>query len=204
MIRNKTYLSTGIIDRSTFELANGIVNSRSQRHVRTDRVYLFSGLLFCPDCGSRMGGINTYGYTYYRCARHADGLCRRKNVRETDVEQFLLARLLPAVDGINLTIKQKQKKSVNLSDLKKKQDKLTDLYMDDLISKEKYAEDFKALQSQIEEAEREPKPIDKKEIKTVLQAYDGLSPAAKKAFWSNLVTRIVPTETGYDFTLFYT
>ena len=204
MIRNKTYLSTGIIDLSTFDLANEIVNARSQRHVRSDRVYLFSGLLVCPDCGSRMGGLTTYGYVYYRCSRHADGLCRRKNVRETEVEQHLLSKLLPAVDDLNLTIKQKQKKSVNLSDIKKKQDKLTDLYLNDLITKEKYAEEFKALQSKVEEAEKEPKPIDKAEIKTVLQAYEGLSRQAKKAFWSNVVTRITPTENGYDFTLFYT
>ena len=100
--------------------------------------------------------------------------------------------------------KEKQKKTVNVSDLKRKRDKLTDLYMNDLISKEKYAEDFKALQNAIEEAERQPKPIDTKEVKTILQAYKTLSQAGKKAFWSTAVKKVVPTEDGFIFDLNYT
>ena len=204
MLQNKVYVETGIIDEQTLRTAGDILSVRSQRHVRTDRVYLFSGLLFCPCCGTRMGGMTSNGYVYYRCNRHIDGLCPGKNVPEAKLEKYLLAQLIPEMESINITIKQKQKKTVNVSDLKRKRDKLTDLYMADLISKDKYAEDFKALQNAIEEAERQPKPIDTKEVKSILQAYKTLSQAGKKAFWSTAVKKVVPTEDGFIFDLNYT
>ncbi len=33
----------------------------------TKREYLLSGLLFCAQCGGRMGGHNSHGVSYYRC-----------------------------------------------------------------------------------------------------------------------------------------
>lgn len=204
MLRNRVYVETGIIDEPTFRTASDILSVRSQRHVRTDRVYLFSGLLFCPYCGTRMGGMTSNGYVYYRCNRHIDGLCPGKNVSQAKLEKYLLSQLIPEMESTNINIKQKQKRSVNVSDLKRKRDKLTDLYMNDLISKEKYAEDYRTLQNAIEEAERQPKPIDTKEVKSILQAYKTLSQAGKKAFWSTAVKKIVPTEDGFIFDLNYT
>lgn len=204
MLRNGVYVETGIIDEPTFRTASDILSVRSQRHVRTDRVYLFSGLLFCPYCGTRMGGMTSNGYVYYRCNRHIDGLCPGKNVSQAKLEKYLLSQLIPEMESTNINIKQKQKRSVNVSNLKRKRDKLTDLYMNDLISKDKYAEDYKALQNAIEEAERQPKPIDTKEVKSILQAYKTLSQAGKKAFWSTAVKKVVPTEDGFIFDLNYT
>lgn len=88
---------------------------------------------------------------------------------------------------------------MDVSALRKKQDKLTDLYMNGLITKDKYASDFKQLQTAIDEAERERKPVDTAEIKTALGAYKSLTDAKKKAFWSNLLKRITPTQDGFDF-----
>ena len=204
MLRNKTYLDTGIVDYADFQTAGEILKQRQQRHVRTDRVFLFSGLVFCPLCGSRMGALDTHGYVYYRCPRHSDGLCPQGNIKEEKIENFILTQLIPEMEKENITIKQKQKRPVNVPDLKKKRDKLTDLYMNDLISKEKYTEDFKAVQNAIEEAERQPKPIDTKEVKTILQAYKTLSRAGKKAFWSTALKKVVPTEDGFIFDLNYT
>lgn len=204
VIKNRVYKDIGIIEPGVWQTAQDILKERSQRHVRSDRVYLFSGLIFCPHCGSRLSCVCTYGHVYYRCPRHYDGDCPGSYVKEEKVEQYLLSQLIPEMEEINITIKQKQKKSVNVSDLKKKRDKLTDLYMNDLISKEKYAEDFKAIQNAIEEAERQPKPIDTKEVKNILQAYKTLSRAGKKAFWSTALKKVVPTEDGFIFDLNYT
>ena len=76
--------------------------------------------------------------------------------------------------------------------------------MDNLISKEKYAEDFKAISDAIAEAENTPRPVNTEEIKTVLSAYEGLSRAGKKAFWSRVLTKIVPRPETGNFTLLYT
>ena len=204
MLKNKTYLDLGIVEESTFRTAAEILLSRSQRHVRTDRVFLFSGLIYCPCCGTRMTSVYTDGHVYYRCGRHADGICPQKNVKEKELEEYLLSQLIPEMKKINITINQKAKKTVDVAALKKKRDKLTDLYMSDLISREKYEEDFRELQNAIEEAERQPKPMDVKETKTILEAYKTLSRAGKKAFWSTVVKKVVPTPEGFDFTLNYT
>ena len=199
VLNNKTYLTTGIIDSQTWDTAQTILSQRGQRHVRSDRVYLFSGIVTCPHCGGRLGAANCHGTVYYRCPRRYSGSCPGIHVRESDMEEYLLSHILPAVDDVNFEIKRKRKKPVDVSALRKKQDKLTDLYMNDLITKEKYAFDFKQLQTAIDEAERERKPIPAAEIKNALEAYSGLSDEGKKAFWSNLLKRITPTQDGFDF-----
>lgn len=204
-LRNRLYADLGIVDESAWQTAQNVLQSRSQRHVRTDRVYLFSGLIFCPKCGSRLTCVRVSGHTYYRCPRHYDGKnCTGSHVSELKLEKYLLDHLLPAVDGVNFEIKKKRKKTVDVAQLRKKMDKLTDLYMNDLISREKYADEYKSLQTAIEEAEREQKPIDRAEIKDALGAYKLLSDNGKRIFWQTLIKSITPTETGFDFALNYT
>lgn len=187
-----------------YDLAQEILAQRAQRHVRTDRVFLFSGLLSCPYCGFKLCSAQSRGYKYYRCQKRYNGSCKGMTVSEKKVEEYLLSKLIPAVEDVNLEIRKKQKKPVDVQALRKKQDRLTDLYMNDLINREKYESDFKALQRAIDEAERAPKQIDVQEVKTFLEAYKGLSDAAKKAFWSHLIKSVVPTEEGFNFTLNYT
>lgn len=203
-LRNRLYADLGIIDVHTWETAKTVLNTRSQRHTRTERVYLFSGLIVCQKCGSRLTCVRVGEYTYYRCPRHYSGACPGCHVSEKKVEAFLLSHLLSAVEGVNLTIKRKARKAVDVAALRRKQDKLTDLYMDELISREKYADEFRQLQTAIEAAERDRKPIDTTEVQTALTAYHTLSDAGKKAFWSNLLQSVTPTENGFDFTLIYT
>lgn len=204
LLRNKTYLEAGVVDRTAYNTAQEILKQRSQRNSRSDRVYLFSGLLVCPYCGAKLTCVRVSGHTYYRCPRHYDGSCPGYHTSEIKVEKYLLDKLIPYVRDYNLTIRKMRKKSVDVNALKKKRDKLTDLYMDDLIDKAKYETEYKSLTTAIEEAERQPKEMDTEEIKTVLEAYNGLSTLAKKAFWSNLIKAITPTKNGYDFTVNYT
>ena len=202
ILTNKNYIKTGVIDQTTWETVQQIRTVREQRTVRGDRVYLFSGILSCPYCGMRMTAYWTHDkYVSYRCQKKYEGRCIGKIVKEEILEAYLLDHLMPEVEGVNLTIREKQKKKGDVVALKRKRDKLTDLYMNDLIDRKKYETDFKSLSAQIEEAEKEPKPIDTEQIMTVLEAYQSLSRRAKKAFWSNLLKSVTPTEDGFIFTL---
>ena len=203
-LRNRLYADLGIVDAQTWETAQNVLQSRSQRHARTDRVYLFSGLIFCPRCGSRMTCVRVSGHTYYRCPRHYDGDCPGCHVSELKLERYLLDHLLTGVDDINLKLKKKRKKTVDVAQLRKRMDKLTDLYMNDLISREKYADEYKSIQTAIEEAEREQKPVDRAEIKDALSGYKLLTANGKRIFWQTLLKSITPTEEGFDFALNYT
>ena len=203
-LRNRLYADLGIVDETTWQTAQNVLQSRSQRHVRTDRVYLFSGLIICPECGSRMTCVRVSGHTYYRCPRHYDGDCPGCHVSELKLERYLLDHLLKGVDDINLKLKKKRKKTVDVAQLRKRMDKLTDLYMNDLISRDKYADEYKSIQTAIEEAEREQKPVDRAEIKDALSGYKLLSANGKRIFWQTLIKSITPTEEGFDFALNYT
>ena len=203
VLKNKTYLDTGVIDRGTWDTVQTILQTRAQRHVRSDRVYLFSGLLICPHCGKHLTCSCTNGYTYYRCVRSQYGKCHGSFISEIILERYLLDHLMEGIEEFNVTVSEKRKK-VDVAALKKRQDKLTDLYLDDLITKEKYSAEFQSLQSQIDSAQLERKPIDAHEVKSLLDAYNEWSPKARKVFWSNLLRSITPTEKGFVFVLNYT
>ena len=203
LLTNDVFLTSGAIDRSTWETVQSIVQTRSQRHVRTDRVYLFTGIIFCPHCGSRMATHRVTGYTYYRCQRHYYSDCPGFNCSEKNVEKYLLDHLMECISEYNMSVRGKEKK-VDVSALKRKQNKLTDLYMNDLINREKYESEFRALQSQIEEAELSRKPIDEHEVHSLLESYNEWSPKARKTFWSYMVKSIVPNGKEFEITIFYT
>ena len=204
MLRNRTYLDAGVISEEVFVLAQNIKQTRAQRRGRTDRVYLFSGIIVCPHCGNKLSSAYNNGYNAYRCCRRHDGLCEGYYINEKKLEKYCLAQLMPSVKEYNLTVRKQKKKAPDIGALKAKRDKLTDLYMENLISKEKYAEDYKTICAAIMEAEKTPRPVNTEEIKTVLAAYQGLSNAGKKAFWSRVLTKIIPRPEMGDFTLLYT
>lgn len=204
LLRNETYKTAGVIDGNTWDTAQSILRSRAQRMVRTDRVYLFSGLLICPHCGSRLTVVRVDNYVYYRCPRHFDGMCPGIHVSELKIEAFLLSQLLPAVEGYNLKLTRKQKKPVSVQNIQRKLDKLTDLYLEDKISKEEYDARSEPLRDALKSAHAAPKTAPAEEIRAALDVYPTLTRAAKKAFWSALVQSVTPKADGFDFALIYT
>lgn len=207
MIDNERYVLAGVIDRETWEKAQQIRSVRATRSGRSDRVYLFSGLLFCPECGGRLT-VHAYTvkgveYIYYWCGKRAkDHSCDCKvSVREDVVEAYLVKHILSSVAGYNVRVAKKQKKSVNPASIQKKLDKLTDLYLNDEIEKEDFDRRAAPLRDQLKAARIEAKAVNEEEISSVLDVYSTLSKAAQKAFWSALIKSIVPTKTGFEIAL---
>lgn len=208
VLKNHRYVDAGVVDAATYETAQEILKTRSQRHTNRDRVFLFSGLVFCS-CGSRMSGAAVPGkgkeYYYYRCISHNQGKpCPGTYISELKIEQFLLDNTIKKARETNVLITKKKKTQPDLQKLKAKLGKLTDLYLDDLITKEKYEVEYKCVQAKIAEAEKEPQEVNTSELKTLLGAYQGLTRPGKKAFWSRLVNRIDIDGDTINFTLFYT
>ena len=207
LLRNERYLNAKIVDRGLWEAVQGILSTRTQRHVRTDRIYLFSGLVFCS-CGYPMScaSVNRNGniYVYYRCSARSHNpytTCTQKNVSERDLEAWLLSKTVITAEEENTKIRKKKKKAPDVKTIRQKMDKLTDLYMSDLINLDKYKTEFQILQDKLVEAERQPSEVDTKELKTLLDAYQFLSPSGKKAFWSRLIRRIDVSDDGFSFAL---
>ena len=185
------YVESGIVKNATFQKAQEIKATRSQRNTSPNRVYLFSGLVYCKECGHRMSAHTANYDPYYHCGNHANNFkCgNSKTVKEPVIEEYLLANLVDGVQKWNKTVKAKKEKKVDKQAIKKKMDKLTDLYMNDLIDRSRYEEEYRTCQSLLNQAE----PIltvDEQEVVTLLGEYQKLDRTHKKAFWSRVLSRI--------------
>lgn len=81
-----------IIDRKIFELAQKIQTSDIRRAPGKKQNYLFSGLLFCADCGKSMTRRNAKGIVYYNCSTY-----KRKSRTKCTIHSVRLDMLEGAV-----------------------------------------------------------------------------------------------------------
>lgn len=193
-----------LIPKEQFQLCQELLQQRAQRNLaRSDRVYLFTGLVRCAECGNRLSAhVVAQKYTYYRCTRYEKlHLCpHKKRTSELVLEQWLLENLVSSYEQYNLSLAQRaaiKRSSVDTDKVKRKMEKLKDLYLNDLIEKEAYERDYVSLRAQLREAYTPepllPKPVDIKKIKTVLSAYERLTRQEKKEFWGRVVGTIIIT-----------
>ena len=201
ILDNENYLKAGIISQDVWDRAREFRSVPRPRRT-VNRTYLFTGLLYCP-CGRRLSGMYAKGHYYYRCPGYwQDRSCENnKCVNEEEIEDFLLKDILSKCKGY-VKIRSKKSKVVDVSKLKAKMNKLTDLYLNDLIDREKYERDYKSLQKEITEAEKQPKQIEPEVVKTYLDAYKGLEKReSKRIFWHNVIEKATVSEDGVDYTL---
>ena len=69
-------------------------------------------------------------------------------------------------------------------------EKLKDLYLDDLISRDIYERDYKALENDLYAVEIAPEPLRIEDVHDALKKYRELSKSSQKAFWSRRLKRI--------------
>lgn len=209
MLRNPMYAGRyrdnpdycpAIIPPAEFDAVQRLMEKRSVRRSGTRNVYLFSGLLRCSVCGHNLGGnyVNARVSLRYRCPYHAmNAACpNARNYREIDIESWLLDNLLPAFARMEAAMKapKTQKKPVDRAAIQRKIDRLTELYVDELIDKEKYAQERAALLAQL--PDEDPAPRDLSQIRDILMAadfrdrYASLSREDKRALWRSIVDHI--------------
>jgi hypothetical protein len=125
-----------------------------------------------------------------------------KQINQDIFEKWLIENLVTeaiqhnaAVDGYN----RQKKKSVDTAKILSKIEKLKDLYINDLLPKDIYERDYKALSSILADAEQiepEQKKIDLEAIRNARNMYGNLTPQAKKAFWSKILEKVIVTPEG--------
>lgn len=200
-----------LVSLEDWRICQDIAKTRGQRCASTepDRTYLFSGLLYCRECGKSMATSRCkphgYEYIYYRCrTRMTGGECvHHKRVREDALEGWLLENVLPIAREYNVRISgKKEKRPVNTERIKAKMEKLKDLYLNDLIDREVYARDYTALKEELEKHAEEkpaPAPVDLAALQSAIGLYHLLPLVRKKEFWSRVIRRIEASEDGHFF-----
>ena len=210
-----------IIDEKTFKLTAALLETRGQRTIgeRSDRVYLFTGLVFCGRCGRRM---TTYhipsksnrgsGFIYYRCPMRTMHTCDMdKQINQSKLEQWLIDNVLFEAERYNMEIKKRNsakiKKVADTSKITAKLEKLRDLYLSDLITREMYEQSYVALKADLAEAQQKQRelehtPIDTSIFENFEHMYSQLDAQSRKAFWSRVIKKItVHRDGGYVITL---
>lgn len=184
-----------IVPLEEWEEVQKMLEGRSIRENQTRRIYLFSGLIRCAECGRRMAGAwATHGSDnyMYRCnCYYLDHKCGNKHhIRESSVESWLLDNIASELKSMTAAQKNPKKKTPGKAAIKKKLDRLKDLYVDGLIDKETYLHDREKLLSKLPD---EPQPKDLPQLRSVvlsgdfLEHYGILSREEKRLLWRSLI-----------------
>ena len=122
----------------------------------------------------------------------------------------MLENVLLAANQYNLDLearRQEERPVIDESAIKRKMDKLKDLYLNDLIEREAYERDYTVLREKLRaarEAEKDmSEPIDIGHLRDTLGVYQDLSRQAKKEFWTRTIAKIyITNDDNFSFTLF--
>lgn len=169
-------------------------------------VYLFRGLMRCPDCGHKLCGETTrkpYGvYKSYRCRIRSRGCDNHSVIAEKKIEKQLLTRLedfmRDEIARVELEqAKPKPKPKTNVKALKEKQRRLTVAYMAGNIPDAEYLRDDAELKALIAKAEAAapPDPQDVTPLKELLETdfrsvYEVMTEEERQRFWQGLIKEI--------------
>jgi len=116
---------TAIIDRETFALVQNLRQHR-RRPNRTGIASMFSGLLYCADCGEKLyygsSKNNKREQSYFFCSsyRKNSSVCSAHYIRERDVEQLVLEGLQRLMWYIQVYEKQFAQEQMERSGLQEK------------------------------------------------------------------------------------
>ncbi|MCH1984101.1 recombinase family protein [Ruminococcus sp. OA3] len=187
------------------------------RNIRSHQKYdyLFSGLLSCAECGSRLnacqihvvvkrnsGKIYRYCYPAYQCRQHAaSGTCSMKGkIRETQIEKALLETLKEELETYKAVAKISESRTVDnrprKSAIKNKMQRLKELYLNNAISIDEYKSDRLKLEQELcslPDIEKPSKNVtDFKEFMEYdfKSLYDLLENAEKRRFWRSFISDI--------------
>ena len=199
------------ITKEQYELnQSNIVCNVKSNNKRYD--YIFSGLIRCHKCQYKMSGFThkshdtrydkIYSYKAYRCNRsyNSKSCENRSPIIENKLEKFLINNVIECAHQYIIqeeTIQPIEKnKPVNIDKLKLKLDRLTELYVDGKITREKYDTDFKKINDEIINANLKTEKIkDLHSVKSLVNSnalllYNQLDNISKRAFWSTYIDYI--------------
>lgn len=193
-----------LIDPELFRLCQDLIKERGQRNLaKSNRIYLFTGLVRCAECGNKLSAHVIHNkYIYYRCIRNEKlRLCpHKKRTNERNIEKWLLENLISSYEEYNFSLQQHAKaprQAIDLDRIKRKMEKLKDLYLNDLIDRDSYEKDYLSLRDEWKEAnvheEEQRKPVDVSNLSTILDLYHLLSRSEQKELWNRLIGHITIT-----------
>lgn len=175
--------------------------TRNVKHASNKRTYLFTGLIKCPLCGRKMGGVCDGKSKRYRCAYHYMNDCKMSHcVSEKKTERFLLDNIEEDFK-VNVTLKPKKKESPKK--YKDRLKRLNDIYIMGNISEAEYKKEAEILQKKIAELSKQDQPKTKSFEKGWKELYETLTEENKRSFWRSLIKGVEVDENGTPIKILY-
>ena len=192
----------------------------SKKRSKTNRIYLFTGLLVCGECGNRLTANHSTvkyketrrEYNVYRCKRYTDQkLCTHKKVlNEGKLEKNLLKEASQALSGFRIIPEINEHKDQNQADkykLLNKMEKLKELYLENLIDMDTYRKDYQMLSNRFEiiknsSKNKNPEPLIRLLNTDFNSIYHLLNASEKRLLWRAVIERIV-VDGNNELTIFY-
>jgi DNA invertase Pin-like site-specific DNA recombinase/flagellin-specific chaperone FliS len=203
------------IDKETFDKIQEINKRNCKENTRDNRVYIFSGIIRCPECGRALSGRvqvqkrngGKYEYKRYRCPHnYQSGLCSfAKAVAESTVEKLMLKNIEQYIEDAKIRaieIRDSEEAKVHkydIDEINAEIERLNYSWQKGRIKTiEKYDEQYDELMEQLELAKQERNEVEIKDfekIEAVLhegwrEIYKALDDEHKKAFWRGIISSI--------------
>lgn len=218
LYRKNEYLDNytpSILEEDTFNKVQRLLRSPT-RHTNDIIVSLFAGLLYCNNCKCRLAKNidyrvkkETIRYCCNNSSRYIVNTNKKKcsntkYIREDYIETYLLNNL--SKEAEKYIIKTKEvfantkiiDNSTKIKAITKKIYKLKDLYLDDLIDKDTYKNDYEKLNNelaQLQVTNTIPQNKDFSNLHKLLNSdfqniYNKLSKTNKRKFWLSIIDKI--------------
>ena len=180
------------------------------RDTKAKRVYMFAGMIRCPECGHILCGTSTpknyksgrIDYLSYRCRFKSTTCNYKRTLSEKKIENYLIANLAQFIDEEILKAKAekskpKPKPKYNLPALKERLRRLNVTYMAGNKSDEEYLQEDAEIKALIAKAENEAPPPERdlEPLKEVLNSgfesvYFTMDAEEKRRFWRSIIKEI--------------
>lgn len=193
-----------IVPRELFDAVQKLM-ANNVKVAPAGRIYLFSTLLICAECGHHLSSFFNQKTIYYRCNHYSNRrLCTHdKLMPKAAIEEWLLAHLGDELQKYRLewetseACRRRSAASVDRAAIRRKLSRLKELYVNEVIDIKDYRRDYELYTSQLANQpmpESEPRPnFEAAEAllkKGFYSIYDSLSPEGKRTLWRSIIKEI--------------
>lgn len=167
-----------------------------------NNLYLFRGLLRCPECGRTMSArMKQTGRIYYACQYHLEyhQCSYAKQHRQDRIESYLLDAIRPAFDAYRekpkMNLPKKPNREKQVKSLQAKLERAKNLYIDGDISKEEYSKRRDLIRTELGKLESDRSELDYQRLNAILNSgwrtmYDLIGPEDRAHFWRTILHHI--------------
>lgn len=195
------------------------ISKKNVKHTPSGRIYYFSGLIRCPECGQLLCGTGCSSiinrktgekrtYCYYRCNRaNIDRLCHYTHkVSQNLVEDYLVKNLESLFNEFKIRdskIEEMKKKEKNIrtpDKIQREMNRLNMLFQKDRIEWDYYNKEYELLEQELKSIQVvKPSKKDYSYLESLLnhdfiQIYSNLNEENKRSFWQSIIKEIYLTK----------